>query len=287
MCREILNSRMQSDRADRAALLRRKTEIQRRLAHLRSVDLPNAQLRVRELTKQANEACGSEEPAKLLMEQCAADRSQRHSQIRDIITAVHSAIAPEDIQAAPGITDKFLNALSALPQCRPSYPGCFSTAEPSVPADQPTVTPDLPTAAPPDLSTAPSAEASAELIKQLREQIQRAENEHHRQLAAQRERAVREPAELKVKPPTKLAPPDPLSAAAQAAVPEPTGARFRKRAPARLSIPDGPGAFARSVMASAPPMHCGLEGVQLLADPPRELPNSARSCHSIESYSSC
>ena len=236
--------------ADHAALLRRKKEIERRLAQLRGVDLPNAQRKHSDLVNEVNAACGSELPAKLLIEQCKKDRDNRHEAIREVITAVGSAVDIDDIQEAPGITDRFLDALAALPQCKPSYPqkspaaapassssdttkqhdACSTTSagEPTVPPERPTALPDLPTA-----------------------------------------------------------PRDPLSAAAQAAVPQPTGARFRKRAPARLSIPDGPGAFARSVMASAPPMHCGLEGVQLLPDPPRELPNSARSCHSIESYSSC
>ena len=84
---------------------------------------------------------------------------------------------------------------------------------------------------------------------------------------------------------TSLKPTTPASAIRDG---QTTTARFRLKQPARLAIPETP-AEGRSlnVLASAPPMATLAEGLRLEPYELRELPLSAKSCLSIESYSSC
>ena len=90
-------------------------------------------------------------------------------------------------------------------------------------------------------------------------------------------------------------PPSPLSSA-QAAMPI-SSARFRKRPPARLSIPEGQPSdgSCKSSGVTIPSAHMPTlttlaEGglcLEAYENPYRELPLSAKSHHSIESFSSC
>jgi hypothetical protein len=68
---------------------------------------------------------------------------------------------------------------------------------------------------------------------------------------------------------------------------KPASARFRLKQPGRLSIPETPADGRTVALASAPPMMTLNEGLRLEPSELRELPLSARSVLSIESYSSC
>ena len=195
------------------------------------------------------------------LEDClVAPRQRRLAAARDALCALGDAMAAGSdgfaSQVSVHTVDAFLHALAALP-CQSA--GCSAPAVPPAQAH-------------------PVPSASLAQRRQQKLQLQLHEKTEVMGLAD-------------VAPSTDSAqsvPLEALSSLTSSIGATPTAARFRRNAPSRLSIPEANG--APPVPQTAPAAQTSLaEGGRFLEpwSPKRDLPLSARSAMSIESYSSC